>query len=174
MQKNQINVIYLIFAVLGVLALQNAWMTYRAIEPLAYSEFLGQLKAGNVEAIAIASNVIQGTLKTPLPDGRKLFITTRVDPELARDLDQYKVKFTGVIENTFFKDLLGWIVPALAFAGIWFFLVRRLQDKVGTGLLSIGKSKAKVYVETEVKVTFEDVAGVDEAKQELKEVVGFF
>jgi cell division protease FtsH len=173
MQKNQINVIYLIFAVLGVLALQNAWMTYRAIEPLAYSEFLGQLKAGNVEAIAIASNVIQGTLKTPLPDGRKLFITTRVDPELARDLDQYKVKFTGVIENTFFKDLLGWIVPALAFAGIWFFLVRRLQDKVGTGLLSIGKSKAKVYVETEVKVTFEDVAGVDEAKQELKEVVGF-
>jgi cell division protease FtsH len=174
-QKTQINVSYIVFAIAGVLMLQNAWMQYRAVEPLAYSDFLRELKAGNVEEIAIAANVIQGTLKKALPDGRKQFATTRVDPELAKDLDTYGVKFTGVIENTFFKDLLGWVVPALAFAGIWFFLIRRLQDRsgVGTGLLAIGKSKAKVYVEKEVKVTFEDVAGVDEAKQELKEVVGF-
>ncbi len=174
-QKTQINVIYIIFAIVGVLMLQNAWMQYRAIEPLAYSDFLRELKAGNVQDITIAANVIQGRLKKALPDGRQQFATTRVDPELAKDLDTYGVKFTGVIENTFFKDLLGWVVPALAFAGIWFFLIRRLQDRsgVGTGLLAIGKSKAKVYVETDVKVTFEDVAGVDEAKQELKEVVGF-
>ncbi|HEX4585620.1 MAG TPA: ATP-dependent zinc metalloprotease FtsH [Burkholderiaceae bacterium] len=174
-QKTQGNIIYVVFAILGVLTLQNAWVQYRAIEPLAYSDFLRQLKDGNVEEIAIAANVIQGKLKKALPDGRKQFVTTRVDPELAKDLDTYGVKFTGVIENTFFKDLLGWVVPALAFAGIWFFLIRRLQDRagIGTGLLSIGKSKAKVYVETDVKVTFEDVAGVDEAKQELKEVVGF-
>jgi cell division protease FtsH len=174
-QKTQINVIYIIFAIVCVLMLQNAWVQYRAIEPLAYSDFLRELKAGNVQDIAIAANVIQGTLKKALPDGRKQFATTRVDPELAKDLDTYGVKFTGVIENTFFKDLLGWVVPALAFAGIWFFLIRRLQDRagVGTGLLAIGKSKAKVYVEKEVTVTFEDVAGVDEAKQELKEVVGF-
>jgi len=174
-QKTRVNVIYIIIAFLGVLTLQNAWVQYRAIEPLAYSEFLTQLKAGNVEAIAIASNVIQGTLRTPLPDGRKQFVTTRVDPELARDLDTYHVKFSGVIENTLIRDLLGWIVPAMVFAAIWFFLIRRLQQKggIGTGLLSIGKSKAKVYVETEVKATFEDVAGVDEAKQELQEVVGF-
>jgi cell division protease FtsH len=174
-QKTQINIVYIIFAVIGVLTLQSMWVQYRSVEPLAYSEFLGQLKAGNVQDIAIAANVIQGTLKKALPDGRKQFVTTRVDPELAKDLDAYGVKFTGVIESTFFKDLLGWIVPALVFAGIWFFLIRRLQGRagVGPGLLAIGKSKAKVYVETEVKVTFEDVAGVDEAKEELKEVVGF-
>jgi cell division protease FtsH len=174
-QTTQINVIYIIVAIVGVLMLQNLWVQYRAVEPLAYSDFLRELKAGNVQDITIAANVIQGTLKKPLPDGRKQFATTRVDPELAKDLDPYGVKFTGVIENTFFKDLLGWILPALAFAGIWFFLIRRLQDRagVGTGLLAIGKSKAKVYVEKEVKVTFEDVAGVDEAKEELKEVVGF-
>jgi cell division protease FtsH len=174
-QGTQVNVVYIIFAILGVLMLQNAWVQYRAVEPLAYSDFLRQLKDGNVADIAVAANAIQGTLKKPLPDGRKQFLTTRVDPELAKDLETYGVKFSGVIENTFFKDLLGWIVPALAFAGIWFFLIRRLQQKagVGTGLLAIGKSKAKVYVETGVKVTFEDVAGVDEAKQELTEVVGF-
>jgi cell division protease FtsH len=174
-QKTQVNILYVVFAILGVLTLQNAWVQYRAVEPLAYSDFLRQLKDGNVEEISIAANVIQGKLKKTLADGRKQFVTTRVDPELAKDLDTYGVKFTGVIESTFLKDVLGWIVPALVFAGIWFFLIRRLQDRagVGAGLLSIGKSKAKVYVETDVKVTFEDVAGVDEAKQELKEVVGF-
>jgi cell division protease FtsH len=174
-QGTRINVVYVIFAILGVLMLQNAWREYRAIEPMAYSDFLRQLKSGNVEDIAIGANAIQGSLKKALPDGRKQFLTTRVDPELAKDLDTYGVKFTGVVENTFFKDLLGWIVPALAFAGIWFFLIRRLQQRggLGTGLLAIGKSKAKVYVETDVKITFEDVAGVDEAKDELKEVVGF-
>jgi cell division protease FtsH len=171
----RVNVVYIVFAILGVLMLQNAWVQYRSIEPLAYSDFLRELKQGNVGDIAITANMIQGTLKKPLPDGRKQFVTTRVDPELAKDLDTYGIKFTGVVENTFFKDLLGWVVPALAFAGIWFFLIRRLQQKagVGTGLLSIGKSKAKVYVETDVKVTFDDVAGVDEAKEELREVVGF-
>ena len=174
-KKINFNIIYIIFAFLAVLMLQEAWVQYRATEPLAYSDFLTQLKAGNVEDIAITANMIRGTLKTPLPDGRKQFIATRVDPALARDLDQYNVKFTGLVENTFFRDLLSWIVPALVFFGIWFFLIRRLQQKggMGTSLLSIGKSKAKVYVETDVKVTFEDVAGVDEAKEELREIVGF-
>jgi len=174
-QATQVNVIYIIFAILGVLMLQNAWNQYRAIEPLAYSEFLSQLKSGNVEDIAITANMIKGSLKKPLADGRKQFVTTRVDPELAKDLDTYGIKFRGVVESTFFRDLLGWILPALVFFGVWFFVVRRLQDRagVGAGLLSIGKSKAKVYVETDVKTTFEDVAGVDEAKQELQEVIGF-
>jgi len=174
-KKTPVNIAYLIFAILAVLFLQSLWVSYRAVEPLPYSEFVAQLKRGNVEEIAITANVIQGKLKTPLPDGRAQFVTTRVEPELARDLEQYDVKFTGVIESTFLKDLLGWIVPTLLFAAIWFFVVRRMQERggIGAGLLAIGKSKAKVYVETDVKVTFDDVAGVDEAKEELREVVGF-
>ncbi len=174
-KKTHINVAYVIFAIFAVLILQNLWVSMRAIQPLAYSEFVTQLKNGNVDSIAISADAIQGTLKKPLPDGRKEFVTTRVDPAFASDLEKYNVKFTGVIENTFFKDLLGWVVPTLIFFGIWFFVVRRMQERggLGAGLLSIGKSKAKVYVETEVKVTFEDVAGVDEAKDELREVVGF-
>ncbi len=174
-RKTHFNVAYLIFAILAVLLLQNLWTGYRTIEPLPYSDFIAQLEAGNVEAIAVGANQIQGTLKKPLADGRRQFVTTRVDPRLASDLEKYHVKFTGVVENTLFKDLLAWVVPTLIFFGIWFFFVRRMQERggIGPGLLSIGKSKAKVYVETDVKVTFGDVAGVDEAKDELREVVGF-
>lgn len=107
-KKTPFNVAYLIFAIVAVLILQNLWVSLRAIEPMAYSEFVAQLKSGNVDEIAVAANVIQGTLKSPLADGRKQFVTTRVDPDLARDLEQYNVKFSGVIENTFLKDLLGW------------------------------------------------------------------
>ena len=174
-KKAPINIAYLVFAILAVLFLQSLWVSYRAVEPLPYSDFVAQLKRGNVEEIAIAANVIKGKLKSALPDGRTQFITTRVDPELARDLEQYDVKFAGVVESTFLKDVLGWVVPTLLFAAIWFFFVRRLQERggIGAGLLSIGKSKAKVYVETDIKVTFDDVAVVDEAKEELREVVGF-
>ncbi|MCB1901187.1 MAG: ATP-dependent zinc metalloprotease FtsH, partial [Rhodocyclaceae bacterium] len=120
-------------------------------------------------------NTIQGTLKTPLSDGRDKFVTTRVDPELAKDLGQYDVKFTGVIESTFLRDLLGWVLPAVIFVGIWMFAMKRLAGKQGGmgGFMSIGKSKAKIYVETKTGVNFDDVAGVDEAKAELEEVVGF-
>ena len=179
--RRPINIGYWIFAALAVLFLQNLWSQYRSFAPMPYSEFVAQLKAGNVEEIAISANVIQGTLKSPLPEdaggraGRMRFVTTRVDPELAHDLEQYNVRFAGVVESTWLRDLLGWIVPTLLLVAIWYFFIRRLQERggLGAGLLSIGKSKAKVYVETDIKVTFADVAGVDEAKDELKEIVGF-
>ena len=94
---------------------------------------------------------------------------------MARDLAQFDVKFTGVIESTFLRDILSWVLPALVFVGIWMFAMKKFADKqgLGGGLMSIGKSKAKVYVETNTGVTFADVAGVDEAKEELQEIVGF-
>jgi cell division protease FtsH len=174
-KKTQFSVWYFVFALLAVFTVHNLWVQARTVEPLPYSEFSRMLKEGKITEIAITDNTIQGSFKTPLPDGRSKFVTTRVDPQLARDLEQYDVKFTGVIENTFFTDLLGWVLPAVIFVGIWLFAMRRFAEKsgMGGGFMAIGKSKAKVYVESNTGVSFADVAGVDEAKDELLEVVGF-
>jgi cell division protease FtsH len=177
-RQTKFHLWYLVVALFGVLILRDAWVAYNQVEPMPYSAFMQELKGHNVDTIAIHPNYIEGTLRNPTKDGRKQFITTRVETDLARDLSQYDVRFTGVIENTFLRDLLGWIVPAAVFFGLWMFIFRKLAEKggaggLGGGFLSIGKSKAKIYVETEVKTTFDDVAGVDEAKEELQEVVSF-
>ena len=174
-KKTQFSIWYFIFAMFAVFTLHDIWVQMRSTEPLPYSEFQKMVKEGKVAEIAITDNTIQGTLKAPLTDGRDKFVTTRVDPELAKDLGQYDVKFTGVIESTFLRDLLGWVLPAVIFVGIWMFAMKRLAGKQGGmgGFMSIGKSKAKIYVETKTGVNFDDVAGVDEAKAELEEVVGF-
>jgi cell division protease FtsH len=87
---------------------------------------------------------LEGKLKKPLPDGRELFVTTRVDQQLADRLSQSDVKFTGVIESTWLRDLLSWVLPVLFFFAIWQFFIRRLVDKQGLGgMMTVGKSKAK-------------------------------
>ena len=175
-KKTQFSLWYFVFALFAVFTLHDLWVQVRTVEPLPYSEFQRLVKAGEVTEISIADNTIQGSLKTPLQDGRQKFVTTRVDPALAKDLAQYDVKFTGVVENTLLKDVIGWVLPAVIFVGIWMFAMRKFADKQGMGgggFMNLGKSKAKVYVEANTGVTFDDVAGVDEAKDELKEVVGF-
>ena len=173
-RKTQFSVGYFAVALLAILLLQNAWVGMRTIAPLPYSEFQTLLRENKVAEIAVADNQIHGTLKAPLADGKQKFVTTRVDPGLAKDLAQYDVKFAGVVQSTFLRDVLGWVVPALVFIGLWLLIMRRFADKMGGGgFMNIGKSKAKVYVETDTRVSFADVAGVDEAKEELKEIVGF-
>ena len=174
-KKTRFNLWFALTALLGILFVQGLWVRYTSIEPMAYSELLIQLESGNVEELAVGPNRIEGSFRVPTGSGRKRFVTTRVDPQLARDLAQYEVKFAGKAESTFLRDILGWVLPALVFVGIWSLLIRRISDSggMGAGLLSIGKSKAKVFVETGIKVTFDDVAGVDEAKDELREVVNF-
>jgi len=174
-RQTQINLWYFVLAVFAVMWLANLWKEARTVEPITYSEFVGYLKEGRIAEVVIRENVVEGTFKEPLPDKRARFVAVRVDENLARDLQQYDVKFTGVIENTFLRDILGWIIPAAVFFGLWWFVMRKFAEKqgLGGGFLSVGKSKAKVYMEKDVKVTFDDVAGVDEAKDELKEVVEF-
>jgi cell division protease FtsH len=176
MQKQtQFNLWYFILAIFAVLWLQSVWTQYRTVEPISYSEFQQLAKDGKIEEITVRQNTIEGRFKTPQADGRTKFVAIRVEPDLARDLEQYNLKFSGVIESNFLYDVLGWVVPALVFFGLWFYLMRRFAEKsgMGGGFLSVGKSKVKVYVEKDVKVTFADVAGVDEAKDELKEIVDF-
>jgi cell division protease FtsH len=176
MEKNtQWNIWFIILAILGVLVMHNYVMQWQQVEPMPYSDFLAELKNNNVKEISVYADHIEGSLIQPLADGRARFATTRVELELARDLAQYGVRFTGVIQSTFLRDVMSWVLPTAIFFGIWMFAMRKLGERggLGEGLLAIGKSKAKVFVETDIQVTFDDVAGVDEAKEELKEVVDF-
>ena len=174
-RKNLVHLWYWILAGLAVMWVHAMWTEMRTVEPLPYSEFQKHLKTGDIKDLVIGDKVIEGEFVKPLPDGRQRFVTTRVEPELVAQLDQYGVQYRRVVENTLLRDVLSWILPAVIFFAIWMFLIRRFADRQGLGgsFLSIGKSKAKVYVETDTKVTFADVAGVDEAKDELKEVVDF-
>ncbi|HUC63777.1 MAG TPA: ATP-dependent zinc metalloprotease FtsH [Stellaceae bacterium] len=175
-KQTQFHFWYLIAAVFGILILQQLWAAHEQVDVIPYSQFQQDLQAGKLAEVRVSDKYIQGTLKAPNENGKTMFVTTRVPADIAADLDKYHVKFAGEVQSTFVQDLLGWIVPTLLFFGVWFFVVRRFAANQGFGaggLMSIGRSKAKVYVETDTKVTFEDVAGVDEAKEELKEVIGF-
>ena len=172
-KRTQLNVMYTVIALFSIMLFQR-WLTERSVKVLSYSEFEQLLNDKQIEEIYVRQDALEGKLKKPLPDGRDLFVTTRVDPQLAERLSQSSVKFTGVIESTWLRDLLSWVLPMLFFFAVWQFFFRRLAEKQGLGgLMTVGKSKAKVYVVKDTKVTFNDVAGVDEAKEELKEIVAF-
>ena len=173
-KKNQINIWYVIAAILAVLFVRSWWVETQQVETIPYSRFEALVDEGRIESVYVTQKQIQGVLKEALPDGRKRFVTTRVEPVLAERLAEKGISVTGAIEDTFLQEVLSWVLPVLFFFGLWWFFVRRLAERQGMGgLMSIGKSKAKVFMETDTKVTFEDVAGVDEAKEELKEVVAF-
>jgi cell division protease FtsH len=173
-KKVHINFWYVIAAVLGMLLIQSIYLDSTRNTPIPYSRFQSLLNEGKIAEVSIAQNYISGTLKEAQPDGLKNFITTRVDADLAASLDKHGVTYSGVVESHFIRDLLSWILPAIFFVGIWMFAIRRLGQGGGLGgLMQIGKSRAKIYVEKETKVAFADVAGVDEAKDELVEIVHF-
>ena len=173
-KKHQINLWYAFTAMMLVMLFQSWWTTYKTVEQIPYSQFEQYLKDHKIEEISIKENTIEGKFKEALKDGKQYFITTRVDVPLAEEFSKYGVKFTGVVQNTFIKDILSWVLPVLLLFGLWAFFIRRFAEKQGLGgMMTVGKSKAKVYVETDVDVSFENVAGVDEAKRELKEVVDF-
>jgi cell division protease FtsH len=173
-KKAQLNFWYIIIAIFGILLIQNLYSQYTKVEPIPYSRFHQLLEQGKIAEIAITENHIYGKMKDKGADGLENFVTTRVESDLADQLDKHNVIYTGVVQSTWLRDLLSWIVPMAVFIGIWLFLIRRMNPGgVSGGLMAIGKSRAKVFVEKETKVTFDDVAGVDEAKDELKEIVNF-
>jgi cell division protease FtsH len=173
MDKERFKYWYFVAALVGVLLIQF-WLQSQQVEVLPYSTFRTYLDEGRVAEVSVARERIYGTLREKLPSGRSQFVVVRVEPELAADLKQHGVEVRGVAEESLWKDILSWIVPVGFFFALWVFFFRRIAEGQGMGgLMSIGRSKAKVYVEADTKVTFEDVAGVDEAKDELKEIVAF-
>jgi len=172
-KKHTWNLGYWIIALLLLVLLQDIWQGVSQSQAVAYSEFEKALAAGRIADITVSDRTMTGRLKTP--DGSKTtLVAVRVEPELVARLEKYDVPYTRVVESTLLTSLLSWIVPAFIFFGVWFFLFRRFADRQGMGgFLSIGKSRAKIYAQTDTGVTFADVAGVDEAKHELEEVVDF-
>jgi len=174
-ERTRFNIGYAIAAVIALFLIQYMVSTANKVAVIPYSQYQQLLRDGKVDSVGISDRTVQGTLKQPLPGGQKQFVTTRVDQDVAQELEKYHVRFTGQIESTFLRDLLSWVMPVLLFFGIWWYIGRRAAagGGLGGGLMAIGKSKAKIYVESDTGVTFGDVAGVDEAKDELREVVDF-
>jgi cell division protease FtsH len=140
---------------------------------IPYSEFKELLKQGQIAEVTIADQVVRGMLKQDQDNKGRQFQTTRVeDPKLTEELEAKGVRYTGEVVNRWLPDLLGWIVPLVFFIGIWGFFFRRMSGAEG-GVMSFARSRAKIYADDEVKVRFSDVAGVDEAEDELKEIVEF-
>jgi cell division protease FtsH len=180
-RRTKIHLWYVVLALLGIILLQNFLAERQHIKAIPYSEFQQYLREGRISDVVVSSQSLEGTLKPKESEKPKAGIETlppqhvvanRVDPTLAESLERYGVSFSAATENLFFWQLVSWLAPIALFFAVWMFVIRRVAERQG-GLMSIGKSKAKVYVETDTKVTFADVAGVDEAKAELEEIVAF-
>jgi cell division protease FtsH len=193
-QRIQFSLVYVLVATIILSLLQSWLLAPRSVE-IPYSKFLELLRADKIEKVALAEREIRGVAKAgalpnpPAAPGDKLrsllgsdddvrvFTVTRIpmvdEAPLVSELEKHKVEFAGKIETTFWKDLLfGWVIPLAVMIGIWMFIMRRVGGGP-TQALSFGRSKAKIYDRKELKTTFQDVAGVDEAKTELVEIVDF-
>ncbi len=172
-KKTQFHLWYFVIAFAAILILQAWWQQSQTVETIPYSAFQELVESGRVTDLKVGPARITGMFSEP-EDGKTRFVTTRVDPALAEELAGSGVTFTGASDRSLVRDILSWIIPIGLFFVIWMFMFRRIADRQGFGgLTTIGKSNAKVYVEKDTSVTFEDVAGVDEAKGELQEIVSF-
>ncbi len=186
-KQQQFSIWYFLAAFLLIVAIQN-YVVAPHVENLSYSSFKALLKSGKLEDVVLTERTISGTLRNEGLEGllpkEKLdelrqfgkgvhrFRTVRVDdPNLIQELEAAQVRFAGRIQNTWFATLLSWVLPAVIFVALWSFFMKRMG--AAGGLMQIGKSKVKVYMEKATGVTFNDVAGVDEAKEELQEIVSF-
>jgi cell division protease FtsH len=169
--RHRFTLTYLVLAMLGLFAVQSFLRT-KDVADLRYSEFRTLVEQKKVKEVVVFSDEITGAFVKPYK-GKSRFVTRIVPEDIAEELDRAGVRYARGQESEFLPMILSWIVPMLLLFAIWMFAIRRMAQGPTSGLMTIGKSKAKVYMEKETGVTFADVAGVDEAKAELQEVVAF-
>jgi len=171
-QSSKPTALWWVLGVLTLLAIGQAYFLAPAGRQLSYSEFKGMVRGGQVVEVAVGDSLIRGTVKKP-DNSVESFTTTRIeDPKLVEELDAANVKYSGEIVSRWLPEILSWLLPFVLIIGAWSFFARRLGGAEG-GVMSFARSKAKIYAEDDVKTTFQDVAGVDEAAQELREIVEF-
>lgn len=172
-KEKQFHIWYVLMGFVALLLFQE-WLSGAAVtERIPYSRFLDMLERGQIAEVQVTTEQLSGRYAEP-QDGRTNFVTNVVSKDLADALSRNQVEFDGTVENTFIGALLSWVMPVILLFALWSFFFRRFAEKQGFGgVMNVGKSKAKVYVEKDTGVTFDDVAGVDEAKAELKEIVDF-
>src|SRR5580698_835114 len=180
-KKLKFSIGYLIIAFWAVLLLQQVFSAYLQPSRTSYSDFKAAVVAGRVADVAIGHTLIRGHMKaeppSPTPDGKAVqpaaqpaqkesprasgFETVRVDDaDLTRDLAAHGVKVTGVVETSFLHDAAGWLIPIAVLGFLWIVVLRRMGQGGQNGFLTVGRSKAKVYMEKDVDARFSDVAGV--------------
>ncbi len=187
-KQRQLSLWYVLLIFWLVILFQNFFFAPHPVN-IAYSDFIKLLKADKLDNVLLGETFITANLKAEGLDGllpqdkikeiklssskEQQITTVRInDPSLVTTLESAKVTFNGEAENKWLTLILSWVIPALLFFVLWSFLIRRMSSTAG-GVLDVGKSKAKIYMEKETHVSFQDVAGVDEAKAELMEVVEF-
>ncbi|HEY7499015.1 MAG TPA: ATP-dependent zinc metalloprotease FtsH [Vicinamibacterales bacterium] len=159
---------FLILAAIG----QLIFFTLYSGETLPYSQFKALLRENKVQEVVVAEDRVRGTLKSD--DGKpKPFVAVRIeDPKLVEELERHGVKYTGEVANRWIAEILGWVIPVVFLIALFSVFFRRMGGAEG-GVMSFARSRAKIYAEDDVKVKFADVAGVDEAEEELREIVEF-
>lgn len=159
-----------------VLMSLSSYLFNPVVGNISYSEFKELVRDGRIESCQVTSSLIKGTLKVEdyRSEKKKTFVTARVDdPELVKELEAQGVKYSGNYENTWLQQFLfAWIIPIGIFFLIWRFVFKKMGGATGS-IMSFGKSKGKIYAQEDLNVSFDDVAGIDEAKEELQEVVEF-
>ena len=162
-----------VLAVFLLLALGQAfYFSMAGGETISYSDFKQRVRDGAVQEVVVSEDRVRGTMKGG-PKGTHPFLAIRIeDPKLLEDLEKADVKFTGEAPNKWLAEIVGWIIPIIFLIALWSFFFRRMGGAEG-GVMSFARSRAKIYADDDVKVRFGDVAGVDEAEDELREIVEF-
>src|SRR4030066_1470088 len=170
--KTHFSIWYFLMAFLLFTYLQQYYFS-RKVETIPYGQFKQALVEGNVGKLTIGPENITGTLTGKEKKTGQQFITIRVDdPSLVKELDEHKIDYSGRYESKFLRSILSWVLPIGIMFLIWRFAMKKMGP--GVGVMSFSKSKAKLFAENETKATFADVAGIDEAREELQEVVEFW